>query len=782
MKKKKIIFILLMFFIASSLFAKGTNEQQYKNKGMEKYYYVAKNDGTIETVKGEGDKVPAGAVGSFWSDGNKKKGVEYFDNETSWVRDWMTLMANALDQVTFRLALAMHPFPSVMFEMYELQLQKSNFDQIALNMNSRTAGANFKTFEGDMLLISNSFYKSSTLQENNNGKNGWIVPISEKTSMNGANEGSLQYKKWSIVTVLFITCFVAEILFTAVFGYATGSSEENGPLLKTIAKKAAITLGLFIIVAALPFLLESMRYGLFEVALGFYGEAAENYYEDYNLDNPAQNNNVEIFKLPGFFIRSMTDFFCKTQSSNVEGSLTSALKGVGGSDYKEPKNIFIKAFVWIFFFLFRLCMFLLILKCTLHISVNVIEVYLLLGCTMILTPFAVFKPMKTIGEKCIMSLISNLIECFIIVVIMLSVIPATKAVTISLLTNMNEIGLSTIKQCVIKIPHESSLDYTANQNLNNANKPREYPVKIITYEKGILVSCPLDPSGVDRLVAVWTKDADLSNQNLQTILTSEGATVTYKFYDKTVKGKNLEKFNLNLEKSKIDKIDTKKCIVTFKDNLKADLVSETKEKGIDFTPIIEEIQSRLWDVFQNNVMVAQNWGDGEIPQQLKDEVIYDFAERLGDSQVFRTKITKLYTGVRNIVSPIDLPCSYEPIRAYTVKLKNNEMLFMFTQLTLIILGIYLPCFFVQQSTQITNALLNGNAAMESIANGLTNIQQSMKGAMGAVASFGGNVIRAVNGGMSGQAAKAAGLTAQQTANNTDTIAKALTNQNNKNGG
>ena len=75
---------------------------------------------------------------------------------------------------------------------------------------------------------------------------------------------------------------------------------------------------------------------------------------------------------------------------------------------------------------------------------------------------------------------------------------------------------------------------------------------------------------------------------------------------------------------------------------------------------------------------------------------------------------------------------------------------MFLQLTLVFLGLFLPSYFVQQSTQITNALMNGTAGMESLANAMEHTMSKAVGLTGKLLSMpfsiAGNAAHAALGG------------------------------------
>ena len=80
--------------------------------------------------------------------------------------------------------------------------------------------------------------------------------------------------------------------------------------------------------------------------------------------------------------------------------------------------------------------------------------------------------------------------------------------------------------------------------------------------------------------------------------------------------------------------------------------------------------------------------------------------------------------------------------------------FMFLQITLVFLGLFLPSYFVQQSTQITNALMNGSAGMESLANAMGHTLSKAVGMTGKLISAGMSAIgNLANAAMKGSSVK-----------------------------
>ena len=113
---------------------------------------------------------------------------------------------------------------------------------------------------------------------------------------------------------------------------------------------------------------------------------------------------------------------------------------------------------------------------------------------------------------------------------------------------------------------------------------------------------------------------------------------------------------------------------------------------------------------------------------------------------------------------------------------------MFLQLTLVFLGLFLPSYFIQQSTQITNALMNGTAGMESIANAM---EQTVSKAVGLTGKFlgmpfslAGNIADAAmtgrRGDRSGDSSGSSGNASQTRNDASRSTQQSIVDTNNKN--
>ena len=732
------------------------------------------NGGTREVDYVSADIVPAGAIGYKIYKDNGDIDFEYMDEAESWLGAWIGDIAKAIDQIVFRIALAIHPFPVSMFQLYELTTFRNNLHGVDLTMSPTED--NIHSFDTDYLLISNKYYNSRHLDINRtsgSSLNGWKLPIAEGEGL--TEENMFQFTKWKTIVMLFATCFAAEILFMAIYGYATGSSEDgDSSLMKNVAKKIAITVMLMVLVSALPFLLEAFRIGLFEIAESFYGEAAYKSYSELagagiisSLDIPVDQNgrlkDANIFRLPGLFLQSMRDMFARTTSDPMDRSLSKQVKNIGDS---KIRSLLVKGFVWILIVVYRFLMFFVALKATIHIAKNVLEVYLLLSLVMILIPFSVFTPLKTLGSKCVMSLVSNLVECFIILVIILTIIPAIKITIVTLLDYSIELSIAGTSM-IDTLYYKSWTDPPYHLKMIAGDGYVAVLAHTGVVGNKIGICWTFDKKGYSSIPElkkifdaenVWvvmdiskiagdptrggfkglTKDHVLEAKEIHTPIVEGNYTLSYDDYVITVAQ------NGGAASDETDKIYLLPTENTKNDMWRytlagqfASAMYESEAILYNWAPDMPNREDRLQSIW--NKMLNPSGEEGKY-----DIIIYTLACLLTPFDVSNVTFTK---------DAMDDSDPSSEVIEYTNSgiLTDNEVTSaMFLQLTLVFLGLFLPSYFVQQSTQITNALMNGTAGMESLANAMEHTMSKAVGLTGRLLSMpfsiAGNVAHAALGG------------------------------------
>ena len=780
--KPVLLFFLLILFVSQGIFAGGSKETGINANGTSSVANVKKavslkwitvdENGNVNKIdeKGTTNLVPPlDAIGAEYVDASGNVVLtEYFETDEVWLGNWINYISSAMNQVVFRIALALHPFPNTMFSLYGLDLGVTAAGTVSLTM--KPDAKSFNNFETKQLLISNQYYTTSRDIKTADGMQGGYVPMAESNS--STDPSPLQKQKWSLVTMLFVSCFVAEILFTAIYGYATGSSEEGGAsLLKNIAKKCAVTLVLFVLVSALPFLLEAFRYGLFKIAYGFYGEAANGYENELAKNGYSRENLVNdvgevtnIFELPGFFLQSMKSFFAKSGSSLIKNSLSNYMAGSTGEG--KSQSLITHCVTWILSLIFRFVMFVMILKCAIHIAKNILEVYILLGLVMILTPFAVFTPMKTLGAKCIMSLVSNVIECFIILVIILTVIPAVKMTTVSMLAMINSLSSAGT--------YKESTDYTTiiSDPVGTNNK-----LNFIAANDFVMAICSLGTKG-DKIAFTYSPLYPEGNKSMTEIKRAEGVKFEINFsevstVEELVSGgkvkvdawdKGLEA-KISVKDGKLYEGDNKKSYDIFKNSSLLKMIATSVWEGGFKKDVMGEdfkTQAALEKATKYFWLLNDTDNNDSLERELYALTMID-----DDARRVYTQYSQYIVYTCNIKKTSD-------VAPYVMTATTDSVTaLMFLQFTLIFMSMFLPCYFVQQSTHITNSLLNGTAGLESLANATSDVigktSRGIQRAAGGLVSGVGNIARGINTHNSNTSQASQANAAQRTADATSAM-------------
>ena len=732
---KKIFAITIMFLvICTALSASGTKAnngytpttyETLENQGAKdiKWIKIDEDTGAIVFEKAkDGEEQPTEAIGYQYTDSKNKVITCYTTEEQGIIATWINVLADTLDTITFRLVVAIHPFPSVLFQMYDMDAMNTSTSGYTMKSDAEKTG----TFNSDYLLISNNYYKTDKLNS------GWSVRYAETTA-NAVSDNyhdytsytgtsPYQHAKWSIITVLFITCFVAEMLFMAIYGYITQATDN---FLKDIAKKAGITLVLFVLVSALPFLLESMRYGFCTIVDVFYAPVSDSYYSNRSLTNSVSDSG-EIFQLPGAFLRQMKVFFTRINSSSTEAALKDKMGSEVTSGFTGAA-FFMRLVVWLLMLFFRLIMFFAVLKASLHIAVNIIEVYLLLGLTMILVPFTCFEPLKPLGSKCVMSLVSNLIECFIIMVLVVCVVPTVVSVCNDILDNV------AYYQEPETIVSWAEITYKVGGNIyEGTTKSNHTPDSVGIAANSEYIMLYMSTSlkyRVGLLYDFTNNTAGTISEKLQSYM--QALAIDYVLVMDS-RYPNTDAITMtSLEKNKITLPETDDAY-----NQKKVFAPASDESGNKKTEAFVSIAKIFY-----NAIISLRYGRNAkticTNQAMRQDFVEQVAGKLSKSDSFITNLDTVLSGTLMIKNAIGVETTndtatfkkFVDVVPYTrengaVTSTDSTTTHWLGGLLVCFMGMYIPVFFVQQSTQITNALMQGNAGMESFANAMGSMAQS----------------------------------------------------------
>lgn len=754
--KKLLLLCALLLLGVSTLFAngeseknvidnsqKGTETTKYLESHGEKEWAYVDSKGNVAYKKAEdGESAPTNVIGVRYIKDGKVTSTLWYTQETSLIGQWIDTIANAIDQITYYLIMSIHPFPSTLFQLYDTNIGASSGTggyTMKIDESTDWSQIPINNFETDYLLIDNNYYNSRILSDNKSRSDSWIVPISEE-----AASGGLQKQKWSIVTVLFLTLFIAEILFTTIWGYVTGSTEN---VLKEVAKKAGITLALFILVSALPFLVEAMRFGFFTIADTFYGTVAENYYEDADM-NVSLNSPGEVFQLPGEFLRKMKVFFVASNSERGEKALSATL----GDDNSSNSNALKKIVIWVLYTVYRFFMFFAVLKGALHIAVNILEVYILLGVTMILVPFSVFEPLKPIGAKCVMSLVTNIIECFIIIVILTCVVPAVILVCSNMLNGIDNTNDEIIHSYGIVTYGNSNIQQSQYIVEETSDKESARSVTLDVGQNFILLTVPIK---AEYKIGFVYRDSAEKNENSFALtqtkqeakqLDTLGVNAYYVLTDNLLENNTTNTLTFSALQGTLMTVSGK----TYDETLFWSDYQGTKEKDY------KEAVGKVAYAYLTAICALKQSGNtfiGDVNQRTEFSKALSSSLTSSENQ-FTVGLGTLLIGTKkisgNMLNPEAEFKKFSNASTFSSKIYNQSYnVTMFLQLTVIFMGMYIPVFFVQQSTMITNSLMNGTAAMESFANAiggeLRNTFGMARKVGESVISLGGNISKTITG-------------------------------------
>lgn len=233
--KKSIIIIFIFLLLGSVVFANGSKEVADKLTNGENYGDLGDNS------------VPVGI----------KESMQMYDiTARGLLARLITQIGSVLGEMSANFVIAIHPFPGILANFYEFDGSSGKLMIIEENA---------KTFKADEeLLISNNFYSNNKTIAN--------APKQIQTELKSTI--GVQKIRWNIITTLFIVLFAAEIIFFTIWNYITG---KDTFLFKELVTKVAMCLVIFILCSSLPYLLEAIRYGLTRIAEDFTGHVGTNY-------------------------------------------------------------------------------------------------------------------------------------------------------------------------------------------------------------------------------------------------------------------------------------------------------------------------------------------------------------------------------------------------------------------------------------------------------------------------------------------------------------------------
>ena len=365
--KRLIIFIILLVSFMLPLFSAGEKERTEDIVSSEKNAYPETEDASEGTLA-------------------ERILIEPPASENLGVIDsFIWTISNTLDRITEGLCLTLSPFPQAINLFYEKDLSSSG----------RNAYDTYAIKDEDVFMSRNTGGVEASAFDSN---------VKTKTS-------ETQKKTVNMVFVIIGSLFLAETILTIVYSYVTGGEE---PLLKTLMAKFVTAILIGALLMALPFLMEALKNG-FRKAVEIL--AWDNLGGDLKVFGDAVGE-VSTFHYPGLYFGLVTD-----QLKHLD--LTSAGISFDGFIVGPVQT----GIAWLLFMVVKLGIVMIALFTSLHITFNVIEIYILIPLALILLPWQLFKPLSFIGSGVIKSLISNIIQVTVISFVILAIVPITATVT-----------------------------------------------------------------------------------------------------------------------------------------------------------------------------------------------------------------------------------------------------------------------------------------------------------------------------------------------------------------
>lgn len=382
MVKKFFVLLLVVLVCSSAVFAGG-------NKEAESAALSDPNSFGAQVVKNFSGVEPTGVVASGFS-----------------------MIANTFDTATGTFAMALSPFPSILERFY-------SEDPTTMNGSFEKGLQSGSITPSNSLLISEGYY--SEAEEN-------AVTITVGGHTFTGKTPDMQKKSWNMISLLFMVFFAAEIIFSTIYGYLT---DRDTSVLKDVITKGVLCILLYLLVSALPFLIEGFRVGFFMMARTITGIDSVNAPAgSARALMVSRMQNSTVFEYPGLLIRNLSYTIENLDPENVGGINLYDYVDMPGWDWLTG------FFVRLFYLFIKIIASILIIFTAFHVMLNVCEVYLLLGITACVTPFVVFSPLKFLGEKAVMSLFSNMMELFVIIVVIFSTFMVTDAITANTLAKI----------------------------------------------------------------------------------------------------------------------------------------------------------------------------------------------------------------------------------------------------------------------------------------------------------------------------------------------------------
>lgn len=610
----------------------------------------------------------AGGGKEYESDDHYDQQIEYYEDikaersgKHALVYNALQGIANVYDELTAMFCMAMTPFPTMFSKFYEtnppslIGLSGEEDGDVAYKYPSLRLRSS--------LLFTNNYY----VEDVPTGSQGlpkltFVRESDGQTIVFTGRDWTAEKKAFNMVTVLFFSFFLLEVLFTAVYGYLT---DKDGGVFRDIVSKGVLCILLFLLASALPFLIEAFR-------VGFIGMAGTMSGIDSMIEHSSGEQRLlylklkyaKIFEYPGLLIRSLASVIDMLNPSNIGMTGIDLLEDAEVDGNKIVKGVF-KVLISIVYLLIQIFASILILFSALHVMLNVCEVYLLLACTLCLLPFTVFSPLKFLGEKAVMSLFSNLMELFVLIMIMYMTLAVSSSISKNLL------GMIQIEATEMAITFKNI--HPASEN-----------------------------SAIRKLL-----DGTYGTDFGQLYIAADGSRISKETFD-------------GMEEDAKSEVTLAPITVLIEDTVSDDKINSDNTES-------SALEAWLNDLAVNDLGLHDH---PEYYQAWNEAVVSNMYPGATEADL---EYNYNYQGAIDAMNFSSLPIADKLIvlEEISTKLWNNEIIydmetlsavtkermdmsFFAMHIILSILCVLMETYFVNQSSQITNALLSGNVASEGI--------------------------------------------------------------------
>ena len=305
--------------------------------------------------------------------------------------DTLTSLASVMDHVTRVMAYQLSPFPSVMQWFDGKGKTADDLRKNSVESFGYDATALGKAYDEARTTASGGLASSST-------------DDGEKT-------------RWNLVSSLFVILLVCESIWTAIRAYFN----KDDDTLKFLFTDIVTCVVLYLLCAAVPFIVQASVFGFQRMAYVMSTGSM-----DMGADEVASS---QIYRLPGDVIRESSDIVGLLDARGLAYTNDFEIGQIQQADEESGilwflnhglSALLVKFGVWLLYTAMKLVASMLLIQVALHVMLNVLEVYLLIGAVMCLIPFRVFSPTKWLGQGALRSLVSNIVELFVIFLIFFS--------------------------------------------------------------------------------------------------------------------------------------------------------------------------------------------------------------------------------------------------------------------------------------------------------------------------------------------------------------------------